>query len=643
MGDYYDGVMNENTYINNYPSNNPYPYRTFKSIENASRYELNKFIKSVTKAGNSNESGLLSQNNVNITAARQKLFLCGANSTEAQRIFGFNVLVYLGDIYQKKVLPPHVRSNNLSTSYPIDNPDEINFEDYIYAIINIYNALTSIDFNDVDEDVELLIYLTVFELYDELDIDSDEPQNLLDIGKTVVDGTEIVTDIKATEKVKEIKARLNEIKNSQSETFIGYRQIDGDKSAVKEGFVSMGKEAAPNVVDKAGIREEALSPSSEYAMDYKRLYDALPVGFYGNKTKAQTIKQAISIDSRHRDNYYATLSTDYTFNMPERQNNVIQMSIIAIEMPMTFYSISNNRGNSTMVILSDAAVNYAGARIADLAYVGASGEAIVGFKPVRCAWRVRLSDGNYDTRSWMSTKTLTEISMNDAIMLASPGAVDESGRFFSFAAPAIGDGLNSRYSDDDINDIRFKINNINGKSVFASQITTNVGVNAKRISRLRFNVDNDGNLDTNTNIQMRLGWALGFRAAEYVMGAVSPVTASTPISAVSEGVGFISSIRYGYLSIEEYQNNGHPPLIVAFNDHIIDKKIMTRICLAPIKLGHDLTSRETGFITHRRTPREYYNAVNIDKLTIKLFDEYGRIIDLNNMDWSLTMEFVKLY
>jgi hypothetical protein len=78
MGDYYDGVMNENTYINNYPSNNPYPYRTFKSIENASRYELNKFIKSVTKAGNSNESGLLSQNNDNITAARQKLFLCGA-------------------------------------------------------------------------------------------------------------------------------------------------------------------------------------------------------------------------------------------------------------------------------------------------------------------------------------------------------------------------------------------------------------------------------------------------------------------------------------------------------------------------------------------------------------------------------------
>ena len=83
--------------------------------------------------------------------------------------------------------------------------------------------------------------------------------------------------------------------------------------------------------------------------------------------------------------------------------------------------------------------------------------------------------------------------------------------------------------------------------------------------------------------------------------------------------------------------------MVAFNDYIIDKKIMTRLCLAPLRLGHDLSSRETGFISHRRTPRNYFKPVNIDKLTIKLFDEYGRIIDLNNMDWSLTVEFSKLY
>ena len=638
MGDYYTGLLDFNSYKRSaiFREN---LYTTFATIENASRKELNEFIRAITKAASVNGEGLLS-NDITETINRRKLFLIGENFTDAQVTFGLNVLIFLGDIYQRKVLPPSVVSDNLNSN---ENIYEIDFVSYINAIGNIYYAInnfTQDDEVDDDEEIDLQTYLTVFELYEDDAINVEDPQELSELSEKVA---AFIKANPGTSNVSNFKTTINNVIQSG---FIGYRKIDveDDKGvngqAAKEGFEGMRKEADVPDNKKVVLRGQS---NNKYAMDYNRLYEPLPVGLYGNKKKAQTIKQTISIDSRHRDNYYTTLSTNYTFDMPERQNNVIQMSIIAIEMPMTFYSISGNRGNNTMLVMSDATVNYEGTSIASLDYMGTSGETIVGFKPLRSAWRVRLSDGNYDTRSWMATKTLTEISVNDAIMLAVPGAIDENGRFCKFASPAIGDYLNSSYSEDDINDIRFKINDINGKSLFASQLTTGVVINAKKISSLRFNVDNDGNLDTDTNIQKRLGWSLGFRAAEYVMGAVAPVTTSTPISAVSEGVGFITSIRYGYLSIEEYQNNGHPPLIVAFNDHILDKKIMTRICLAPIRLGHDLTSRETGFISHRRTPREYYNAVNIDKLTIKLFDEYGRIIDLNNMDWSLTMEFTKLY
>lgn len=637
MGDYYTGQLDSNSYKNTtiFKEN---LYTTFTTIENASRKDLNEFIRAITKATSVKDEGLLSSNTDDV-ANRKKLFLLENNFTDAQLTFGFNVLLFLGDIYQRKVLPPGVVSDNLNSN---ENSYEIDFKSYIEAIDKIHLAIKTFTAVGEDELSEILqIYLLVYEVYDDAEINAVGPQELAEFAE------DLATIIKANPnalKVSNFETNINNLKPTSG--FIGYRKIDVEADtdvngqATKEGFEGMRKGSA--VADNKRVVSRGRA-NNEYAVDYKRLYEPLPVGLYGNKRKAQTIKQTISIDSRHRDNYYTTLSTNYTFDMPERQNNVIQMSIIAIEMPMTFYSISGNRGNNTMLIMSDATVNYEGASIASLDYMGSSGETIVGFKPIRTAWRVRLSDGNYDTRSWMTTKTLTEISVNDAIMLAVPGAIDENGRFYKFASPAIGDYLNSSYSEDDINDIRFKINDINGKSLFASQLTTGVVINAKKISSLRFNVDNDGNLDTDTNIQTRLGWSLGFRAAEYVMGAVAPVTTSTPVSAVSEGVGFITSIRYGYLSIEEYQNSGHPPLIVAFNDHILDKKIMTRICLAPIRLGHDLTSRETGFISHRRTPREYYNAVNIDKLTIKLFDEYGRIIDLNNMDWSLTMEFTKLY
>ena len=44
--------------------------------------------------------------------------------------------------------------------------------------------------------------------------------------------------------------------------------------------------------------------------------------------------------------------------------------------------------------------------------------------------------------------------------------------------------------------------------------------NKKTIKSVRFNVDEYGNTDLETNIQLKLGWVLGFRGAEYILGDV---------------------------------------------------------------------------------------------------------------------------
>ena len=42
-------------------------------------------------------------------------------------------------------------------------------------------------------------------------------------------------------------------------------------------------------------------------------------------------------------------------------------------------------------------------------------------------------------------------------------------------------------------------------------------------------------------------------------------------------------------------------------------------------------------------PREYFGPVTLSNLNIQLLDEYGRLLDLNNMDYSFCLTLTRLY
>ncbi len=112
------------------------------------------------------------------------------------------------------------------------------------------------------------------------------------------------------------------------------------------------------------------------------------------------------------------------------------------------------------------------------------------------------------------------------------------------------------------------------------------------------------------------------------------------IATVSEGVPFMSGPRYGYISIDDHQTNTRSEFQVVYGDSVRDDKIMARINLAPRSI-HTLSLRDARMASLANKTRTYTGPVDIKKLTIKLYDEYGRIIDLNNTDWSFTLEFEK--
>ena len=173
--------------------------------------------------------------------------------------------------------------------------------------------------------------------------------------------------------------------------------------------------------------------------------------------------------------------------------------------------------------------------------------------------------------------------------------------------------------------IKMTINQYSKKITITNDTNNNTDVS------LMFNVDEEGQQDYDTNIQHKLGWSLGFRYAQYEIPRGESIT--------SEGVPFMSDPQNVYLSIEDYKTNSTQSYLVSHADSMRADNILTHIRLYDGP-GYNKDEGFTGRFSERS--RTYSGPVDIHRLTIKLIDGYGRIVDLNNMDWTFSLAFVKL-
>jgi hypothetical protein len=146
---------------------------------------------------------------------------------------------------------------------------------------------------------------------------------------------------------------------------------------------------------------------------------------------------------------------------------------------------------------------------------------------------------------------------------------------------------------------------------------------------LNFQLDRSGTEDKNTPLPLKLGWILGFRNGLYVGNT----------NYVSEGLVDTTGPRYLYLVVDDYNTSVHNSFYGAFNSSILNKNIIARISLQS-NIFNVLEQNNLNIIT---TPREYFGPVNINNLTIQLLDEYGRIVDLHNMDYSFCLGLITVY
>ena len=301
-----------------------------------------------------------------------------------------------------------------------------------------------------------------------------------------------------------------------------------------------------------------------------------------NPLNSRVIWNQLNIDTRFRDNYYSTQSSNFNLTLPMKFSQVVTMSLWAIEFP-PLPLISPPFGNNFFVI-----------KIGQLKEV------------------IFIGEGKYTASSLQ--QYLNERMSNFA---TSPNPDLHIFQYIYFTIDNISDSGNS------------------GTNKMIVGVSTAYTGSEPLIFSLLFNTDKHGNEDRITPLPLKLGWIFGFRNGEYV---------NNPIY-ISEGKVDLQGIKYLYLVIDDFNNNVCDGFYGAFNSSILNKNILARITLSGSVLGSNNTGFIADIFNTAytaATPRHYFGPVDVCKLNIQVLDEVGRVIDMVNMDYSfcLTLQTV---
>lgn len=293
---------------------------------------------------------------------------------------------------------------------------------------------------------------TINDLRDMFDLPENYNRDMMDIKETkLVDN--IIKNKNITEEMRlKIVAFLLNAKNILNNHISNNNSNDSSnnnkKQLVKTHTTEITKQSL-NLTDLESIDDHMVqvrnSDGNELSFDR---------GFI-NPIRKRTITRTITIDSRFRESYYNSPSTNFNIQLPLVIENVLNMSLSSIEMPTSYYVISEQYQNNFFTLT-------------------VNGESKV----------ITISSGNYTTSS------LTYYINTQLVTYGSPF------QYINFAVN-IGTGFGG-----------------SGQTLIGIDPDKPAGVIIDSIE-LNFQADKQGNDDRRTPLTLKFGWIMGFRNGIY--------------------------------------------------------------------------------------------------------------------------------
>jgi hypothetical protein len=269
-----------------------------------------------------------------------------------------------------------------------------------------------------------------------------------------------------------------------------------------------------------------------------------------NVNKPSKIKY-FNIDTRFQEEYNIVKKASFQYILPQRITDVKSIAVRSIEIPLSFYPFSQNRGNTFFQVDASSVV---------------------------------IPDGNYSVNSLVSA-------------------------IHSGLTAIVSSGLDISLNVDN----RISIKNTTGKT-----------------HTVNFNVDASGNFNRYP-FKSSLGWCLGFRQPSYTILNGKSIT--------TEGIIDIHNIRYLFLVVDEFRQSNPNSFVSPLSNSLLSKNVLARISLSPsiFSFGSVITANTFNglLLTDQRV---YSGNVDIQKLNIQIVDEWGNVVDLNQLDFSFCLE-----
>ena len=302
----------------------------------------------------------------------------------------------------------------------------------------------------------------------------------------------------------------------------------------------------------------------------------------------QPLKTEDPQDTRMQ-NALIDLAAERTNNTPqvnELKNRIIvtQLSIDS-KFRKDYFSTSSSNFNVdlTTPLKNVISMRLASLEIANVSHTISANNGTNGFKISKNATttEIKVPSGNYE--GWLLASSLNDISGGQLDFLGFNCYIDEK-------------SLRTTIKSSDYSDFKLDFSNLN---------------------------------DPLLPPMKTLGWMLGFRNKIYEGGNCY----------TSEATIDMAGSKYFFLSINDFQSSVHDVVTVLYENSFMQNNILARI---PMREGKGVVLFDdcTDKITKKR---HYFGPVDINKLDIKILDEFGEPLDMLGNDFSFALEFQILY